>query len=142
MPTKKILDRVIKSAINIIKEEPLREIVNSTMIESTQIEVLRNILQLAIPTTTSITSDSYVVFKNEKYMQNMVAATISVIQDEPVSNIVDSITTKTMLSWHLKQTLSAPIDTKVDTLLGIITTQCKMLNSLKADMKLMKANTL
>ena len=68
MPTKEILVRVIKSAINIIKEEPLREIINSTLTESAQIKALRNILLPAIPTTTPITSDSYAVFKNEEYM--------------------------------------------------------------------------
>ena len=70
----------------------------------------------------------------------MVAATVSIIQDELLSKIVDSITTKTMFSQYLKHTLSAPIDKKVDNLLGIITTQCKMLNNLKADMNILKAN--
>ena len=40
----------------------------------------------------------------------------------------------------MKNKLSEPIDIKVDKLLDIITTQCKMLNSLKADMQIMKAN--
>ena len=46
-----------------------------------------------------------------------------------------------MISRYLKQTLNAPIDIKVDRLLEIITAQCKMLNNLKADMKIVKANT-
>ena len=71
----------------------------------------------------------------------MIDATVSVIQDESLLKIVDSITTKTLLSQYLKYTLSAPIDRKVDNLLVIITTQCKMLNNLKADMKIVKANT-
>ena len=71
----------------------------------------------------------------------MIAETISIIQGNPLSKIVSSITVKTMISEYLEVTLSAPIDIKVDKLIEIITSQCKMLNHLKADMKTLKANT-
>ena len=96
--TEDILTKIIQSAINIVKEEPLKGIVNSTLTESAQSEVLRNIIQSTLPTIISTKSKNYVVLKNEEYMQNMVATTVSVIQDEPLSKIVDSITTKTMFS--------------------------------------------
>ena len=117
-----ILSKIIKSSINIFKEEPLRRIVNRTLTKSEKNEVLRNIIQSAIPTIISTKSESYAILKNEEYMQNMVAATVSVIQGEPLSKIVDSITTKIILSRFLKQTLSASINRKDDNLLGIITT--------------------
>ena len=46
-----------------------------------------------------------------------------------------------MISKYLKVILSAPINRKVDKLTEIITTQCKMLNHLKEDMKTLKVNT-
>ena len=83
----------------------------------------------------------YLIFKKKGYMQDMVATTVSIIHGEPLSKIVDSIIVNTICSWYLKNIVSEPIDIKVDRLLDIITTQCKMLNNLKADMKIVKANS-
>ena len=67
MITKDILNKIIKSAVKIVKEETLRRIVNSTLIKLAQIEVLRIIIQSVIPTSISIESETYVVFKNEEH---------------------------------------------------------------------------
>ena len=74
-------------------------------------------------------------------MQQIMAITISIIQGKSLSKIVSSSTVRTMISEYLKVTLSAPIDRKVNKLTEIITAQCKMLNHLNADMKILKANT-
>ena len=74
-------------------------------------------------------------------MYEMIAKTISFIQGKPLSRIVGSITVRTMISEYLENTLSAPIGRKVDKLTEIITTRCKMLNHLKANMNTLKANS-
>ena len=65
---KDILTKIIKLAINIVKEEPLRRIVKSILIESTQTKVLRSTIQSAIPAITSTKSEYFEIFKNEEYM--------------------------------------------------------------------------
>ena len=101
MLTKDILTKIIKSIVNIVKEEPLRRIVKSTLTESTQIEILRSTIQSAIPTITSTKSEYFEILKNKEYMQKMIAATIILIQGKPLSKIVSPITVRTMISEYL-----------------------------------------
>ena len=51
----------------------------------------------------------------------MIAGTINILQCKPLSNIMGSITVRTMFSEYLEVTLSAPIDRQVDKLSEIIT---------------------
>ena len=92
------LTKIIDSVVNIVKKEPLKVIVNSTLTEMIQSEVFRNIIlsiiQSAPFATTSTKSGQFELIINEKYMQKMIAATINISQGKPLSKIVSSIKSK------------------------------------------------
>ena len=91
--------------------------------------------------TSSIETKKFELILEKEYMQKMVDATINVIQGIPLSKIVNSTIVRTMSSDLFELLLSRPIDSKVEKLTKIITTQCNMPDQLKEDMRALKENT-
>ena len=113
--------KIVDLVVNIVKDKPLKTIVDSTLIKLIHSDVFQNSLHSAIHLDSSTTT-STATRKLElvEHMQKMVNAVVSIIRGDPLTKLVNSVVVKVISSDHFQLSLSGSIESKVENLLRLL----------------------